>query len=79
MNNTGLEIDRGVILDRSGKPFYSGNLNFDQLWTICFDVWAKTRFQKTNCFRGCFQTIPIRQNAQKEVGSFHGVGKKSIL
>ena len=27
MNDTRLEMNRGVILDQSGKPSYSGNLN----------------------------------------------------
>ena len=48
MNKARLKIGRGVLLDRFGKPFYFGNLNFGPLWTISFrfreNEFAKTMF-----------------------------------
>ena len=42
MNKTALEIDRGVILDRYGRPFHSGNLDFCQFGTILLSSRKKT-------------------------------------
>ena len=43
---TMLEIDREVILDRSGKLFWSGNLHVGQLLTILLLFWGNLDLNK---------------------------------
>ena len=59
-----LEIDGGVIMDRSGKHLYAGKRILSML-IFCVFISGKTGFEKTT-FQDCFQTIPIMQHAQND-------------
>ena len=47
MNRTKLEHGRGVLLDRSGRPFHSGNLDFGQLETFLFSFLERDLEKQT--------------------------------
>ena len=60
INKTRLENGRGVILDRSGRPYNSGDPDFNQFHTILLLFLERHKLTKP-IFWDWFQTIPIMQ------------------
>ena len=53
MNEARLEIDREVILDRSGTPSYSGDIDVGPCWSIVINLllFLEKQFETTDSLR----------------------------
>ena len=75
---TRMEIDRGLILHRSGKPFYAGTLYFGNFLTISTCL-QKNGIRKQTLFKIDSRQTPPYNILELTVGSRHGFGKTQIL
>ena len=77
-----LEIDGGVILDRSGRSDLYGNLDVCSFWAMldhCVFISGKTELQQNMFVKIVSRPSPSYKSFKLTLGSFHGFSKQSTL